>query len=336
MNIWIDLTNSPHVNFFAEMIRQLQKEHKVILTCRHLANTVEMLDMEGFEYTVVGGHAGASRIKKLLAFPHRVLALTKFLKGKNIDVAISHSGFNLPAAARLLGIPSIYVNDNEHAKANWQAFLFANIVMIPEPLQRLSKRKRWDMLADVIVYPGVKEAIYLHKKGYSLSKNGRLEKIYIRTEPWSAQYYSARKGFMDGLLNELADRYKVYVLPRDDLQKDYYLAKSITGLHVVERTLNLETIVSNCDLFIGAGGTMTRELAILGIPTISIYQGKLLEVDKYLIEHNCMIHNSMLTISEVEQFYKNHKVSDSQEIMQKGRDAFELIVDNLLDTGNGR
>ena len=33
--------------------------------------------------------------------------------------------------------------DNEHAKANWQAFFFASIVMIPESLQDTSRRKKW-------------------------------------------------------------------------------------------------------------------------------------------------------------------------------------------------
>ena len=31
MNIWIDLSNSPHVNFFKYMIKELQKEHEVLL-----------------------------------------------------------------------------------------------------------------------------------------------------------------------------------------------------------------------------------------------------------------------------------------------------------------
>lgn len=141
---------------------------------------------------------------------------------------------------------------------------------------------------------------------------------------------------MDNLLSKLADRYKVYLLPRDDLQKDYYLKKAIPGLNVVKTTLPLDTIVTNCDLFIGAGGTMTRELAILGIPTISIYQEKLLEVDKYLIKHNCMIHDSILTVFEVEQFYKNHKVSNSKDIMRKGHKASKLIMKTLLNLGNGQ
>jgi predicted glycosyltransferase len=45
MKIWFDLTNSPHINLFADMIRELKKEHEVIITCRPLANTIDLLDL---------------------------------------------------------------------------------------------------------------------------------------------------------------------------------------------------------------------------------------------------------------------------------------------------
>jgi hypothetical protein len=36
--------------------------------------------------------------------------------------------------AKLLGIPSIYTNDNEHAMGNKPAFIFASSILIPENL----------------------------------------------------------------------------------------------------------------------------------------------------------------------------------------------------------
>ena len=45
MKIWIDLTNSPHVNFFDGMINDLKGNHEVLLTCRPLANTIELLEL---------------------------------------------------------------------------------------------------------------------------------------------------------------------------------------------------------------------------------------------------------------------------------------------------
>ena len=53
MRIWIDVTNSPHVNFFSPMIEQLRNEHDVLLTCRPLANTIDLLKLKGYEYHVI-------------------------------------------------------------------------------------------------------------------------------------------------------------------------------------------------------------------------------------------------------------------------------------------
>ena len=123
MKIWIDLTNSPHVNFFAGMIRELRQTHEIVLTCRSLANTIGLLELHGFSYHVVGRHYGHSTFKKMLGFIIRVWQLRRFLKNKSVDVAISHSSFYSPVVAGLLGIRSIYLNDNEHAAGNRISFL---------------------------------------------------------------------------------------------------------------------------------------------------------------------------------------------------------------------
>jgi len=73
MKIWIDLTNSPHVNFFAGMIMDLQKDHDVLLTCRPLANTIELLDIHALPYHVTGKHYGGNLIKRAPGFILRIL-----------------------------------------------------------------------------------------------------------------------------------------------------------------------------------------------------------------------------------------------------------------------
>ena len=66
MKIWFDLSNSPHINMFAALIRELQHEHEVIITCRPLANTVDLLDLHKLPYTIVGRHYGKKFAAKVL------------------------------------------------------------------------------------------------------------------------------------------------------------------------------------------------------------------------------------------------------------------------------
>ena len=136
MKIWFEITNSPHINLFANIIRDLQKEHEVIITCRPLANTIELLELQNFKFDVVGTHYGKNIVKKLFGFPIRVMQLVRhFIKNKP-DVAISQSSFQMPLAAKFLRVPCIYMNDNEHAKGNIPSFICADKIMIPEFLNR--------------------------------------------------------------------------------------------------------------------------------------------------------------------------------------------------------
>ncbi|MCF8396444.1 MAG: DUF354 domain-containing protein, partial [Melioribacteraceae bacterium] len=221
MKIWIDLTNSPHVNFFKPFIKKWkEKNFEIILTTRNLANTIELIEQNGWKYHEIGGHAGKNKVKKLLFFPKRIYLLRKFLKSYMPDIGISHSSFYSPLVCKLLGIPSIYLNDNEHAKGNLIAFKFSSLIILPEFLKEHAYQSGWSTKYNVDFYPGIKEGIYLsqlqipHKKRDNPSS---IKTIYIRLEPWTAQYYSGKSQFHDDLLIELAYKYELIILPRGTL-----------------------------------------------------------------------------------------------------------------------
>jgi uncharacterized protein len=337
MRIWIDLGNSPHVNFFADMIKELQKQHEVILTTRPFANTIDLLKLHGFEYHLVGRHYGANKVKKLLGFSLRVWQLYRFLRKRRIDVAISHSCFNSPIVARLLGARSVYLNDNEHAAGNRIAFPWATTIMVPEFLSLDKVKRQWGTPAKVVQYPGVKEGIYLWRLRGARADVARdvqphPAEIFIRPEPWAAQYYRGAIDFMDDLIISLKNKYKVVVLPRGERQAVHYRQDKFAGIVIPENALSLEAIRGRCRLFIGAGGTMTREAAVLGIPTVSVYQDELLDVDKYLIAQGRMIHRHEVSAEFVEDFLSHaNGGSPCGDLLQKGESAYQLIVRTLLN-----
>lgn len=340
MRIWIDLANSPHVNFFAAMIKDLQRRHEVLLTTRPYANTVDLLELYGFKYHVIGRHYGANKVKKLLGFSLRFWQLYRFLRKQDVEVAISHSCFYSPVIAHLLGVRSIYLNDNEHAAGNRVAFPWATTIMVPEFLSLDKVKRQWGSPEKTVQYPGVKEGIYLWRLrsspagGASDQRSGAGE-IFIRPEPWAAQYYRGATNFMDDLIVALKDKYKIVVLPRGEQQAMHYRQEKFTGIVIPDKALSLEAVLTRCMLFIGAGGTMTREAAVLGIPTVSVYQDELLDVDRYLIAQKRMIHEKNLTAAAVDELVRDMRnVPPSSALLKKGRSAYELIMRNLLD-GNG-
>jgi predicted glycosyltransferase len=338
VRIWFDLSNSPHINLFARMIRDLEGEgHEVVITCRPLANTIDLLDLHRFRYEVVGLHYGGKLSMKLLGYPVRVWQLYRYLKPQRINVAISQSSFHSPLASRMLGVRSIYMNDNEHAIGNIPSFLFADRIMVPEFLSAEKLRKQWANPKKVLNYPGVKEGIYLWELDERLrsSSAGRAPKprpsIYVRPEPWAAQYYKGEVNFMDQLLLGIKDKVDVTVLPRGKVQGAHYRDARFNGVRVVDTAMDIADIAPDCDLFVGAGGTMTREMAVLGIPTISVYQDELLDVDRYLLEVGAFVHAPQLRPAELLEFLDGaSRRSAYRHLLDKGRQAYAMIKDALL------
>jgi len=340
MRIWFELTNSPHINMFAEMIRDLERDgHEVVITCRPLANTIDLLDLHGFKYEVVGVHYGGKLSAKLFGFPVRVMQLRSFLARKQIDVAISQSSFHSPVVARLLGVRCIYMNDNEHAMGNIPAFICTNKIMVPEFLGMEKLKKQWANPDKVVHYPGVKEGIYLWELDHRLSqqfRNDRLIKsrkvVYVRPEPWTAQYYKGSRNFLDNLLLGIKDHVDVVLLPRGKEQGVHYQDPVFAGVRVVTTALDIADIAPDCDLFIGAGGTMTREMAVLGIPTISVYQDELLDVDRYLLDVKAFIHRPELTAGEALEFLNSAvQQAPNRDLLKKGRAAYEMVKAAILN-----
>ena len=76
---------------------------------------------------------------------------------------------------------------------------------------------------------------------------------------------------------------------------------------------------------------MTREMAVLGIPTISVYQEELLDVDRYLLDQERLIHRPNLDA----RFVLDHltitpRRPPSKDLLEKGRQAYDLIKRTIV------
>lgn len=337
MKIWFDISNAPHINLFKDLLIDLESEgHEIIVTCRPLSNTVSLLDLHKIKYTIIGKHYGKNFFKKIMGYPIRVRQLQKFIKPLKVDVAISQSSFHSPVAACLLKIPSIYMNDNEHAMGNIPSFICATKIMIPEFLNIKKVQKQGANLKKIIPYPGVKEGIYLWQKYLSTDSTTHSDsktqlKIYIRPEPRTAQYYKGGENFLDEVILGLKDKFPTIILTRDYKQFEHYRTARFNGVQVPDKPISFNKIASECQLFIGAGGTMTREMAVIGIPTISVYRDELLDVDQYLIKLGLMLHLPNLKTENVLSYLsQNNSKSPDKKLLQKGKESYELIKSLIL------
>jgi predicted glycosyltransferase len=77
---------------------------------------------------------------------------------------------------------------------------------------------------------------------------------------------------------------------------------------------------------------MTREMAVLGIPTISVYQDTLLDVDQYLIDKGMMVHIPGLTGElAYEYMQKSEQREPNRDLLLRGQETYLLIKDLIIN-----
>lgn len=291
--IWIDLDNSPHVPFFAPIIKHLEeRNYELIITGRNAFQVVELVERFKLSCRTIGRHYGRRKTFKVVGALIRALQLKFALTGQKPDLALSHGSRSQLIAATLLRIPSIVIIDYEFVKI---LPLRPTWVMAPKVIPESAIQFRRDR---ILRYPGIKEDVYVpqFKPDPSLrSKLGLKEDgvlVTLRPPANEAHYHNPESDYLfRAAMQFLGTKPEVQVvlLPRTKAQANqarnlwpglFAIRKIVIPDHVVDG-LNLLWI---SDLAISGGGTMNREAAALGVPVYSIFRGRTGAVDRYLSE----------------------------------------------------
>ena len=294
MKVWIDLANSPHVLFFAPIVRELERRGaQVFITCRDFAQTVPLAGLHGLEAVEVGRHGGRSVVGKGWAIASRALSLRGLGRRAAPDLAVSHNSYAHCLAAKSLGIRYVTIMDYEHTPANHVNFRLADRVILPSavPLEAVSKygaRKE-----RVVFYDGFKEQVYLD----DAPAEGAAPVALLPEIDWDRSVVALARPPADFALyhrfaNPLFETWlesvghdravRVVLLPRTAEQRARALAMRLPSVVVPDTALPGVRLLSQCDLVVSAGGTMNREAAVLGVPAYSLFAGRTAGVDSAL------------------------------------------------------
>jgi hypothetical protein len=296
MRIWIDLANSPHVPFFRSLTNEfIRQDHEVVVTARDFAETVKLAEACGFAAEIIGGHGGGTLSGKAGNLVQRALALARWARGRNLDLAVSHNSYSQILAARALSLRAITLMDYEHQPANHLAFRMASRIIVPNAFPEAALARFGASPAKVKRYAGLKEDVYLadfqsdpefQKLLVKLGIDQSNVLVTVRPPASEALYHRFENELFDELLERLlaTPNVKVVLLPRNDLQRDTYNARADESLIVPAVPLDGANLIAHSDLVVSAGGTMNREAAALGIPAASIYLGEWAAIDEQLVK----------------------------------------------------
>ncbi len=288
-------------------ILRKQKNHEVLCTSRQYREANELSKIKGLDLLIVGSHGGADLYNKLYESTARVMELSKIIHKFSPDLAVS---FSSPEASRVsfgLGIDHLGFNDSPHAEAVARISVPLLTKLFSPSIIPLSSWTKYGISPKRIIrYSGLDPVAWLLPRdsagigspdAFSSSANnpnqcgdngkntGIMEElktdrskksILIRLEESKAAYIANKKlvtrptAMVDFLVKHFSEVCNIIILCRysDQISEisGRYKNKAIVLTEVVDGI----DLLKNIDIFIGAGGTMTAESALLGRPTISI------------------------------------------------------------------
>lgn len=338
MKIWIDILTPKQVLFFKPIIERLRKKGiELLITIRDFRETVELASKHLSEYNpvIIGRYGGGRLSEKLKKSLERSLALLNTVIRFNPNLTIS---FCSPEAARIsfgLGIDHYAVNDIPQAIAVAKLTLPLSVRLYTPWVNPKSAWVKFGISPDDIYqYRGLDPVAWL--KEYKFSKNvlhelgiSEGEYIVVRTAESYASYQLKYLKTNPPKITQLIERlikffpnYKIVIIERypekiSILHRLFYKHPNIV---IPQRSIDGPSIIKYAVGFVGYGGTMTMEAALLGVPTISVRPGELPYYLRFLIKTGLVRH--LKSEKYVIKFL--HRMMDNKyEIERKAEELFD-------------
>ena len=333
MKIWIDILTPKQLLFSESIVKKLGEKHDLLCTSRNYDEVSKLAKIRDFDLVFVGKHGGGDKKTKLKASIDRIEKLSKKIKIFSPDIVIS---FCSPEAARIsfgLGIKHIVFCDSPHADAVMRLTLpLIQKLLIPHVIPKNEFSKYGIDKKNIIQYKAIDAVVTIQRKinektVLPFKKNNR-KNILIRMEEEEASYTSKSSKIIPiikKVLNEYGDE-NIVILGRyteqiKNLQK-------LTGkkIKIIKMSFDGKHLLNNTDIFIGSGGTMTAESALLGIPTIS-YNAVPNMIENFLVKKSLIKRetNPNKISNEINKIFK----SSNKESQKKARRIVKQMEDPI-------
>jgi predicted glycosyltransferase len=261
LKIWYDACTGKHVRYGAAIAKHFRRKgHEILFTTRAHPDTIPLAKLLGEDPVVVGEYAPSSLSSRLVESARRMATLARLLKSRMPDVAIAHQSVELCRVAFGLGIPIVLTADTPHAEAvNRLTVPLAKRLMISEAIP--TKFYRRYGAQEIVRFRGVDEVGWI-KDFKPLDRfQFKHPSIVVRQMETKASYAVGHRDESYALARKLAALGKVLFIPRYDKTPR-------EGLIVREDFTDSASIVADADLVVSAGGTISREAALQGVPSI--------------------------------------------------------------------
>ena len=337
MKIWIDVLTPKQLLFSEPIIQKLRKNHEILCTSRLYNEVSNLSQIRKQNLIFVGKYGGGKKSTKLDAHLDRMKRLSPLIGKFSPDLTIS---FCSPEAARIsfgLSIRHVAFCDSPHADAVMRLTLpLIQKLLIPWIIPKNEFAKYGIDSKNIIQYKAIDAAVTIKRKSTKEHKinfkKTNKKKILIRMEEDQAAYSLKSKkiiSIVKKIIEELNEE-EIIILGRYPEQ-----IKKLKGLfgrkaQILKMSFDGKFLLENIDVFIGSGGTMTAESALLGVPTIS-YNAVPNFVEKFLVKNNLIKRES--SPDKIVKIIRNYMNSPPEKIKSRAKNfsnQFEDPLDKLF------
>jgi len=340
LKIWFDILTPKQLLFFEDMIKHMKKNHKIICTSRNYDQVIQLGKIRKQRLIVVGKHGGIKKYDKLSASLSRAKLLSTKIRKFSPDVTIS---FCSPEAARVsygFGVPHICFSDSPHANAVMRLVIpLVQKLLIPWIIPKNEFTKFGINAKDIIRYRAIDAAIItkrkISKNSKKIAKRGERKIILVRVEEEEASYSSKKRPVIP-IIKEITKNFQnteIMVMVRYNSQAKHLAQTFGNKIKILKKVVDGKMLLNSVDVFVGSGGTMTAESALLGIPTIS-YNAVPNIIEAYLVRKKLVLRKTnpkqvarsvkkLLDSSNLEMKKKAKKMLGSME------DPYPILVKTM-------
>jgi hypothetical protein len=328
MKVWYDALTGKQVRYSVAIAKCLRTlNHDVVLTTRKHPDTLPLADFLNEKFTVVGKYNPKSLLTRLREGTKRQLSFCKMFEHEPPNIAISHASADQCRVAFGLGIPVILTFDTPYADATYRLTMpLSKYVVVSEAIPRRTTQK-YNVSGEIVSFNGVDEVAWIKDFKPTIEYDFGKPLIVIRQLEEKA-VYTKEQVDMYSLAKKLTKYGKVVFLTR-------YQRKSAGDIIVPKQFVDSASLVAKADLFIGFGGTITREAALQGTPAIIINMFPGQHVNNFLAEKGFPIFRanaSDVMKSAVKVLGKKQDVKHLLDTLANPVDVMANIVQKTAET----
>jgi uncharacterized protein len=262
----------------------------VLATSRRYREVEPLARSVGLDLTYVGERGGKGPEAQLVAATRRQAELIPIVKSFGPAASVSTASAVCARISFGLRVKHVAVNDSPHSEvAARLALPLSHHLLCPWVIPYKAWAKYGVSRSQVSTYHALDPAAWLKRKSGGRGPVPLLDRkrktVTVRLPESDAPYMTgASQTWADDTLETVQEDFpeaNLVALCRYDHQVQDIRKKFGSRYLVPDEVVDGQALLSLTDLFVGMGGTMNAEAALMGVPTISAFQGTLY-TERYL------------------------------------------------------